>query len=46
MQRTSVIQEEWWDLKTEVSWGNAPVGQDVVALLAENDCGGHCPAVW
>jgi len=37
MPRTSVIQEEWWDLKAEVSWGNAPVGQDVVALLAEND---------
>ena len=26
MQRTSVIQEERWDLKVEVSWGNAPAG--------------------
>ncbi|WP_151483376.1 ANTAR domain-containing protein [Streptomyces albicerus] len=37
MQRTSVIQEEWGGPKAEVSRGDAPVGQDVVALLAEND---------
>ncbi|MDQ0954788.1 hypothetical protein QFZ24_008711 [Streptomyces phaeochromogenes] len=37
MERTSVIQEERWDLKAEISWGNVPVSQDVVALLAEND---------
>lgn len=37
MQRTSVIQEEWWDLRAEATRGNAPAGQDVVALRAEND---------
>ncbi|MEV0225521.1 ANTAR domain-containing protein [Streptomyces sp. NPDC050704] len=37
MQGTSPIQEEWWDLKADASWRNAPVGQDVVVLLAEND---------
>ncbi|MBZ9639219.1 ANTAR domain-containing protein [Streptomyces sp. PSKA30] len=37
MQRTSVIQEEWWDLRAEATWGNASAGQDVVALRAEND---------
>ncbi|MGY0060612.1 ANTAR domain-containing protein [Streptomyces sp. LZ34] len=37
MQRTSGVQEEWWDLRAEATWGNAPAGQDVVALRAEND---------
>ncbi|MER6184900.1 ANTAR domain-containing protein [Streptomyces sp. NPDC001652] len=37
MQRTTVIQQERWDLRAEATWGNAPAGQDVVALRAEND---------
>ncbi|MFJ1971147.1 ANTAR domain-containing protein [Streptomyces sp. NPDC087903] len=37
MQRTGVVQEEWWNLTAEVAWGNASAGQDVVALRAEND---------
>ncbi|MBO3680450.1 ANTAR domain-containing protein [Streptomyces sp. NEAU-YJ-81] len=37
MQRASVIQEEWWEQRAEATWGNAPAGQDVVALRAEND---------
>ncbi|WP_327721823.1 ANTAR domain-containing protein [Streptomyces sp. NBC_00490] len=37
MQRTTVIQQERWDLRAKATWGNAPAGQDVVALRAEND---------
>ncbi|MFJ2234903.1 ANTAR domain-containing protein [Streptomyces sp. NPDC087859] len=37
MQRTTVIQQEWWGLRAEATWGNAPTRQDVVALRAEND---------
>ncbi|MGW7203039.1 ANTAR domain-containing protein [Streptomyces sp. NPDC054837] len=37
MQRTTVIQQERWDLRAEATWGNAPAGQDAVALRAEND---------
>ncbi|MCX4700023.1 ANTAR domain-containing protein [Streptomyces sp. NBC_01352] len=37
MQRTTVIQQEWWDLRAEATWGNTQAGQDVVALRAEND---------
>ncbi|MFD3503410.1 ANTAR domain-containing protein [Streptomyces sp. NPDC058678] len=37
MQRTTVIQEEWWELRAEATWGNASAGRDVVALRAEND---------
>ncbi|MFD9131735.1 ANTAR domain-containing protein [Streptomyces bottropensis] len=37
MQRTTMIQQEWWDLRAEATWGNTPAGQDVVALRAEND---------
>lgn len=37
MQRTTEIQQEWWTLRAEATWGNVPAGQDVVALRAEND---------
>ncbi|WP_411149246.1 ANTAR domain-containing protein [Streptomyces sp. A30] len=37
MQRTTVIQQEWWDLRAKATWGNTQAGQDVVALRAEND---------
>jgi hypothetical protein len=37
MQRTTVLQEDWWKLRAEATWGNASAGQDVVALRAEND---------
>ncbi|MER5184661.1 ANTAR domain-containing protein [Streptomyces sp. NPDC002896] len=37
MPRTSLIQEEWSDLRAEATWGKAPAGQDVVALRSEND---------
>jgi hypothetical protein len=44
MQRTTVLQEDWWDLPAEATWGNAPAGQDVVALRAENDRLRRAPA--
>ncbi|MGW7407151.1 ANTAR domain-containing protein [Streptomyces sp. NPDC054833] len=44
MQRTSVIQEEWWELRAEATWGNASAAQDVVALRAENDQLRRAPA--
>jgi hypothetical protein len=37
MQRMSTIQEERWTLRAEASWGNAPTGPEILALLAEND---------
>ncbi|MBC9728559.1 hypothetical protein [Streptomyces sp. TRM68367] len=37
MQRTTVIQQAWRDLRAAATWGNAPAGEDVVALRAEND---------
>lgn len=37
MQRTTVLQEDWWNLRAEATWGNASAGQDLVALCAEND---------
>jgi hypothetical protein len=37
MQRTTVIQEDWWKLRAEAAWGNAAAGEDLVALRAEND---------
>jgi hypothetical protein len=37
MPRTSLIQEEWSDMRAEATWGNAPAGEDVVALRAENE---------
>jgi len=37
MQRTTVLQEDWWKLRAEATWGNASAGQDLVALRAEND---------
>lgn len=37
MQRTTVIQQEWWELRVEATWGNTSAGQGVVALRAEND---------
>ncbi|MFD9116581.1 ANTAR domain-containing protein [Streptomyces bottropensis] len=36
MQRTTMLPENWWDLRAEAVAGNA-AGQDVVALRAEND---------
>jgi hypothetical protein len=36
MQRTTVLQEEWW-IRAEATWGSASAGQDLVALRAEND---------
>jgi len=37
MQRTTVLQEDWWKLRAEATWGNASAGQALVALRAEND---------
>jgi hypothetical protein len=37
MQRTTLLQEDWWKLRAEATWGNASAGQDLVALRAEND---------
>jgi hypothetical protein len=37
MQRTTVLPQEWWELRAEATWGNTPAGRDVVALRAEND---------
>lgn len=37
MQRTTVLQEDWWNLRAEATWGNASAGQDLVAPRAEND---------
>lgn len=37
MQRTTVIQEEWWNLTVQAAWGSAPPGLDVVALRTEID---------
>jgi hypothetical protein len=37
MQRTTMLQEDWWNLRAEATWGNASAGQDLVALRAEND---------
>lgn len=37
MQRTTAIQQEWWELRAEATSGNAPAGQDVAAPRAEND---------
>ncbi|MFF1319566.1 ANTAR domain-containing protein [Streptomyces chartreusis] len=36
MQRTTMLPENWWDLRAENVAGNA-AAQDVVALRAEND---------
>lgn len=37
MQRTTLLQEDWWKLRAEATWGNASAGQDLDALRAEND---------
>ncbi|MFI6662128.1 hypothetical protein ACIBL8_42210 [Streptomyces sp. NPDC050523] len=37
MQRTTVLQEDWWKLRAKATWGNAVAGEDLVALRAEND---------
>ncbi|MEU3342175.1 ANTAR domain-containing protein [Streptomyces sp. NPDC006668] len=37
MQRTTLLQEDWWKLRAEATWGNASAGEDLVALRAEND---------
>ncbi|MER5448701.1 ANTAR domain-containing protein [Streptomyces sp. NPDC002766] len=37
MHRTTVLQEDWWKLRAEATWGNAAEGEDLVALRAEND---------
>ncbi|MGW3030285.1 ANTAR domain-containing protein [Streptomyces sp. NPDC001178] len=37
MQRTTLLQEDWWKLRAEATWGNASEGEDLVALRAEND---------
>lgn len=42
MQHTNVIQEEWWNLTAEASWGTAE--HDVVAPRAENDALRRAPA--
>ncbi|MFF4257016.1 ANTAR domain-containing protein [Streptomyces sp. NPDC001663] len=37
MQRTTLLQEDWWKLRAEATCGDASAGEDVVALRAEND---------
>ncbi|MEV3859365.1 ANTAR domain-containing protein [Streptomyces sp. NPDC050095] len=37
MQRTTMVQEERWNLTAEAAWGSTPPGQDVAALRAEID---------
>ncbi|MGW2829609.1 ANTAR domain-containing protein [Streptomyces sp. NPDC001286] len=37
MHRTTVLQEDWWKLRAEATWGNAAEGEDLGALRAEND---------
>ncbi|MEU3615081.1 ANTAR domain-containing protein [Streptomyces sp. NPDC006872] len=37
MRRTTVVQEEWWDVRADATRGNTTAGLDVVALRAEND---------
>ncbi len=37
MQRTTLLQEDWWKLRAEATWGNASAGRDLVTLRAEND---------
>ncbi|MFF7050522.1 ANTAR domain-containing protein [Streptomyces griseorubiginosus] len=37
MQRTTALQEDWWKLRAEATWGNTSAGKDLVALRAEND---------
>jgi hypothetical protein len=37
MHRTTLLQEDYWKLRAEATWGNAAAGEDLVALRAEND---------
>ncbi|MEU9188869.1 ANTAR domain-containing protein [Streptomyces sp. NPDC048484] len=37
MQRTTVLQEDWWKLRAEATWGNPATGEDIETLRAQND---------
>ncbi|MFJ3223789.1 ANTAR domain-containing protein [Streptomyces sp. NPDC086783] len=37
MQRTTMLQEDWWKLRAEATWGNPATGEDVVILRDQND---------
>ncbi|WP_405624959.1 ANTAR domain-containing protein [Streptomyces sp. NBC_00016] len=37
MHRTTVLQEDWWKLRAEATWGNPATGEDVEVLRAQND---------
>ena len=42
MQRTTVIQQEWWDLRAEATWGNTPA----VSSLQIASCGASASKPW
>jgi hypothetical protein len=37
MQRTTLLQEDWWKLRAEATWGNPVTGEDVEVLRSQND---------